>query len=54
MKKNYEQKVEIVFKENQNFEKQLQIINEVNNHFVDIATTYHVNKINNKGLQKNE
>ena len=48
MKKNYEQEVEIIFKEHQDFEKQLQIINEVNNHFIDIATTYHVNKINDK------
>ena len=52
MKQN-EQEVKIIFKDNQSFEKQLQIINEVNNNFIDIATTYNINKINNenKGLQ---
>jgi hypothetical protein len=53
MEKKHEQEIKIIFKDNQSFEKQLQIINEVNNHFIDIATNYHVNKINNKdkGLQ---
>jgi hypothetical protein len=51
--KQKEKEIKIIFKDNQSFEKQLQIINEVNNNFIDIATTYNVNKINNKdkGLQ---
>lgn len=46
--KKIEQEIEFVFKNELSFEEQIQRVNKMNNHFVDIATNYHVNKIKSK------
>jgi hypothetical protein len=48
MKKEIKQEIEIVCKGNLTPEEQLQKVEKITGLFVDIATTYHVEKIKNK------